>query len=47
METLRRFGVDRVLCLRFGDHLAGLPPEEFIRIILLEGLDVKYLGRGR
>jgi riboflavin kinase/FMN adenylyltransferase len=55
VEALRRFGVDRVLCLRFNDHLAGLPPEEFIRIILLEGLGVKYLvvgddfrfGRGR
>jgi riboflavin kinase/FMN adenylyltransferase len=55
VEALRRFGVDRLLCLRFGDYLAGLPPEEFIRIILLEGLGVKYLvvgddfrfGRGR
>ncbi len=55
VEALRRFGVDRVLCLRFGDFLAGLLPEEFIRIILLEGLEVKYLvvgddfrfGRGR
>jgi riboflavin kinase/FMN adenylyltransferase len=46
VEALRRFGVDRVLCLRFNDHLAGLPPEEFIRIILLEGLDVKYLVVG-
>jgi riboflavin kinase/FMN adenylyltransferase len=35
-----------VLCLRFGDYLAGLPPEEFIRIILLEGLEVKYLVVG-
>ncbi len=55
VEALRRFGVDRVLCLRFGDFLAKLLPEEFIRIILLEGLEVKYLvvgddfrfGRGR
>jgi riboflavin kinase/FMN adenylyltransferase len=46
VEALRRFGVDRVLCLRFGDYLAGLPPEEFIRIILLEGLEVKYLVVG-
>ena len=46
VEVLRRFGVDRLLCLRFGGYLAGLPPEEFIRIILLEGLDVKYLVVG-
>lgn len=46
VESLRRFGVDRVLCLRFGDYLAGLPPEEFIRIVLLEGLEVKYLVVG-
>jgi riboflavin kinase/FMN adenylyltransferase len=46
VEVLRRFGVDRVLCLRFGDYLSGLPPEEFIRIILLEGLEVKYLVVG-
>ena len=46
VEALRRFGVDRVLCLRFGDFLANLLPEEFIRIILLEGLEVKYLVVG-
>jgi len=46
LEALRRFGVDRVLCLRFGDFLANLLPEEFIRIILLEGLAVKYLVVG-
>jgi riboflavin kinase/FMN adenylyltransferase len=46
VEALRRFGVDRVLCLRFGNYLAGLPPEEFVRIILLDGLEVKYLVVG-
>ena len=46
VEVLRRFGVDRVLCLRFGDYLAGLPPQDFIRIILLEGLEAKYLVVG-
>jgi riboflavin kinase/FMN adenylyltransferase len=43
VEALRRFGVDRLLCLRFGDYLAGLEPEEFIRLILVEGLGGKYL----
>jgi riboflavin kinase/FMN adenylyltransferase len=46
VEVLRRFGVERVLCLRFGPYLAGLPPEEFIRIVLLDGLGVKYLVVG-
>ncbi|MDH3560589.1 MAG: bifunctional riboflavin kinase/FAD synthetase, partial [Gammaproteobacteria bacterium] len=39
-------GLDRLLCLRFGDYLAGLEPEEFIRLILVEGLGVKYLVVG-
>lgn len=46
VEALRRYGVDRVLCLRFNDYLAGLGAEEFIRVILLDGLDVKYLVVG-
>jgi riboflavin kinase/FMN adenylyltransferase len=46
VEALRRFGVERVLCLRFGPYLAGLPPEEFIRIVLLDGLGVRYLVVG-
>jgi riboflavin kinase/FMN adenylyltransferase len=46
VEALRRFGVERVLCLRFGSHLASLPPEEFIRIVLLDGLGVQYLVVG-
>jgi len=46
VEVLRRYGVDRILCLRFNDRLAGLAPETFIRLILLEGLDVKYLVVG-
>ena len=55
MEALRRCGIDRVVCLRFDAYLAGLPAEEFIRIILIDGVAVKYLvvgddfhfGRGR
>ncbi len=46
VEALSRYGVDRVLCLRFNDRLAGLPPDEFIRLILLDGLEVKYLVVG-
>jgi riboflavin kinase/FMN adenylyltransferase len=46
VEALRRFGVERVLCLHFGPYLAGLSPTEFIRIVLLDGLGVKYLVVG-
>lgn len=55
LQALRRFGVERVLCLRFNAALAAMSPEEFIRRILVEGLGVRYLvvgddfrfGRGR
>jgi riboflavin kinase/FMN adenylyltransferase len=46
MEALRRCGIERVVCLRFDDHLASLTPEEFIRVILLEGVGVNYLVVG-
>ena len=42
LEALQNCGVERVLVLSFNDHLAGLTPDEFIRIILLDGLDVKH-----
>ncbi len=46
VEALSRFGVNQILCLRFDDRLAGLPPDGFIRRILLDGLGVKYLVVG-
>jgi len=46
LQAMRRFPVDRVLCLRFDNHLAGLSPQEFIRRILIDGLAVKYLVIG-
>lgn len=46
VEALRRFGVDRIVCLRFDRRLAGMAPEDFIRRILLDGLGVKYLVVG-
>ncbi len=55
LQALRRFSVDRVLLLPFNRQLAEKGAQEFIRQILVEGLDVKYLvvgddfrfGRGR
>jgi riboflavin kinase/FMN adenylyltransferase len=46
LQALRRYAVDRVLCLRFDRTLAAMPPDEFIRRILVEGLDVRYLVVG-
>jgi len=46
LETLGRLGVDRVVCLRFDTFLAGLPADDFIRVILVEGLAVRYLVVG-
>ncbi|HYQ73243.1 MAG TPA: bifunctional riboflavin kinase/FAD synthetase, partial [Gammaproteobacteria bacterium] len=46
IEALRRCGIDRVVCLRFDNHLAQLTPEEFIRVILIDGAGVNYLVVG-
>lgn len=55
LAALRRYSVDRVMCLRFNPALAALTAEQFVQQILVDGLNVKYLvvgddfrfGRGR
>ena len=44
--ALRRYSVDRVLCLPFTKRLAALSAEQFIQRLLVEGLDVRYLVVG-
>ncbi|MBI3546348.1 MAG: bifunctional riboflavin kinase/FAD synthetase [Gammaproteobacteria bacterium] len=44
--ALRRYSVDRVLCLNFDATFANMEPEEFIRSILVDGLGVRYLVVG-
>lgn len=44
--AFQRYGVDRVLCLRFDNKLADLEPDDFIQKILLQGLGVKHLVVG-
>jgi len=44
--ALRRFSVDRVLCLRFDAKLAGMPAKMFIDRILVTGLGIRYLVLG-
>lgn len=46
LQALRRFSVDRVLCLPFNRALAQMPAEMFIRRVLVEGLGVQYLVVG-
>jgi riboflavin kinase/FMN adenylyltransferase len=46
LEALRRYAVERVLVLRFDRRLAAWSAEDFIRRLLIEGLDVRYLVVG-
>lgn len=46
VDALFRCGIDRVLCLRFNEHLRTLSAEAFIREILVERLEVKHLEIG-
>ena len=44
--ALRRFSVDRVLCLSFSRKLAQMTAEAFIEDILVKGLGIRYLVVG-
>jgi riboflavin kinase/FMN adenylyltransferase len=44
--ALRRYSVDRVLCVRFDAAFAGMEPETFVRRVLVQGLGVRYLVVG-
>jgi len=46
IEALASRGIDRVLYVRFDSRLAALSAEAFIRRILIDGLDVRYLVVG-
>ncbi len=46
VQALQRYGIERVVCLRFDRRLAGLAPEVFIREILVDGMGVRYLVVG-
>jgi riboflavin kinase/FMN adenylyltransferase len=44
--ALSRYSVDRVLCVRFNAPFANMEPETFVRRVLVQGLDVRYLVVG-
>ena len=46
VHALRRYAIDRMLCLPFNRKLAAMPYQDFIRQVLVEGLGVKYLVVG-
>lgn len=46
MQTLRRYAVDHVLCLRFGRALADMPAREFVDRVLVDSLGVRCLVIG-
>ena len=46
MLVLRRFAVDRVLCLRFDEWLAEMAARDFITELLVKRLGVRYLVVG-
>lgn len=46
VQALRRYSVDRLVCLRFHQRLAAMHAEDFIQKLLVEGLGVRYLVVG-
>ena len=46
LQALRRYAIDRVVCLPFNKKLASLTYQEFIQRILVDGLGIKYLVVG-
>lgn len=44
--AMRRYSIDRMLCLRFDARLASMTPDAFIRELLLDRLGVRYLVVG-
>jgi len=46
LQALRRYSVDRVLCVRFDRRFAGMEAEDFIKDVLVQRLGVRYLVVG-
>lgn len=46
LRALSRFAVDRVLCVQFNKRFASLSAEEFVKQVIVDGLDVKHLVVG-
>lgn len=46
LRLLQAMTIDRFVCLRFNQQLAGMEAEDFVQDILLDGLKVRYLVVG-
>ena len=46
IEEMERLSVDRLICLRFNSELASLSPRDFVKRLLIEGLDIRHLVVG-
>ncbi len=46
LQALKRYSVDRVLCIAFDQRFAQMDAERFIQDILIKGLGIKYLVVG-
>lgn len=46
LQALRRFSVDRLMCLSFNKHLAAMSANDFILRVLVDGLGIRYLVVG-
>jgi riboflavin kinase/FMN adenylyltransferase len=46
LQALKRYSVDRVLCVRFNQRFAQMAAQEFIDQVLVQGLGVRYLVVG-
>ncbi len=46
LQALKEAGIDRVVLLEFGPKLAAMPAAVFVRELLIDGLDVRYLFVG-
>jgi riboflavin kinase/FMN adenylyltransferase len=45
-DQLAASGVDRFLCVRFDKELSVMPADDFVRILLVDGIDVRHLVVG-
>jgi riboflavin kinase/FMN adenylyltransferase len=43
LQVLAQCGLDQVLCLRFAEPIAAMPPERFVQQLLVDGLGVSHV----
>jgi riboflavin kinase / FMN adenylyltransferase len=46
VDALDRYGVDRFVCLRFGERMRSMSPDTFVREVLVDGLGARHIVVG-